>query len=384
MFRHLTSSRFAVIYHPISPKSHIRMASRSSAPGILREISRGDLSLGAANSIVCKTGFKALGSYNWLDKPEPTILVPGSPPKWTPRPTETQLTPDAGHVLIDQNAHRCPDHPLEPLFRALLTNNPAIDLTTIDLVTDRNNLRKLLRFVSNQDDKPFTIRVQRLGTTTLFTRTEPKSSEHITGFRGFGHEFEKAYTSWPRGMENSTGHNRIVQYNLCGLKLVVRFEVDASTHVGTVVDADTLSSLLGGVSLAPVCDSTTFHVTRRGTLVPQESVLEIKTRAVSRTLDLADVLPQLWFSETPALAVGYHSRGRFGSVKPEKMDLEGWERNNAPMLRKLVEMLRVIVKEAEKAEGRRCVVQGMGDGTLRIVKGSAVDCLPGDIKAKFQ
>lgn len=53
------------------------MAGRSPAPGILREITRGDLSLGAANSIVRKTGFKALGSYNWLDKPEPTILVPG-------------------------------------------------------------------------------------------------------------------------------------------------------------------------------------------------------------------------------------------------------------------------------------------------------------------
>lgn len=287
-------------------------------------------------------------------------------------------------MLIDQNAHRCPDHPLEPLFRALLTVNPAFDLTAVDLVTDRNNLRKLLRFVSNEDDKPFTIRVQRLGKTTLFTRTEPKSSEHITGFRGFGHEFEKAYTKWPRGMENSTGHNRIVQYNVCGLKLVVRFEVDASTNVNTSVDPDdTLSSLLGAVSIAPVCDSDTFHVTRRGTLVPQESVLEIKTRAVSRILDLEDVLPQLWFSGTPALAVGYHRRGRFGSVKPEKMDLEAWERDNTTMLRKLVGLVKMIVKEAEKVEGGRCVVHGMGDGTLKIVKGGAGDCLPRDIKVMF-
>lgn len=66
------------------------------------------------------------------------------------------------------------------------------------------------------------------------------------------------------------------------------------------------------------------------------------------------------------------------------MDLEGWERNNVLVLRKLVEVLRVIVKEAEKVEGRRCVVQGMGNGTLRIVKGGAGDCLPGDIKDKFQ
>lgn len=80
MFRHLTSSRFTVVYHPISRKSHIQMAGRSPASGILREISRGNLGLGATNPIVRKTGFKALGSYNWLDKPEPTILVPGMDP----------------------------------------------------------------------------------------------------------------------------------------------------------------------------------------------------------------------------------------------------------------------------------------------------------------
>lgn len=291
--------------------------------------------------------------------------------------------------MIDQNAYRNPKYPLEPLFRALFTVNSDFDLASIDLVTDRNNLRKLLRFISNEDDKPFIIAVQRLGTTTLFTRTEERTSEYVTSFRGFGHEFEKAYTKWPSGMENSTGHHRIVKYRFGGLRCVVRFEVDASTAAAAGTVGDGLSSLLNEISIenvAKVCDSSTFQVTKFGRLVPQSSVLEIKTRAASRTLNMADVLPQLWFSATPSLIVGYHRGGRFNDVKTARMDtgdLDVWERSNVVGLRKLVALIGVIIKEAESAEGGQCVVQGLGDGRLRIVKTGAKDSLPEDLKAKF-
>lgn len=298
--------------------------------------------------------------------------------------------------MIDQNAHRCPKYPLEPLFRALLTSTPTFDLGSIDLVTDRSNLRKLLRFAANEGGEPFMITVQRLGKTTLFTRNEPQSSERITGFRGFGHEFEKAYTTWPTGMENSTSHHRIVQYKLCGIQCIVRFEVDACTHAGPVDDDpspdedDGLSSLLGSVTIEPksdVSDPGTVHVVKGGTLVPQSSVLEIKTRAATRGLSIADVMPQLWFSDTQALAVGYHRRGRFGTVIPMRLEtgeLETWECNNAINLGKLVALIGIIIKEMEKADGGRCVIQGLRNGTLVIKKSTTLgDCLPADLKAKF-
>lgn len=50
-------------------------------------------------------------------------------------------------------------------------------------------------------------------------------------------------------------------------------------------------------------------------------MLEIKTKAVN----MADVLPQLYFSGSPSLALGYH----------RWVDLNVWERDNAAMLRKL-------------------------------------------------
>jgi hypothetical protein len=100
---------------------------------------------------------------------------------------------------------------LEPLFRAALVENPDFSLRNADLVTDRGNIRKLLRFIQASSDDHFRILVEVVGdgdnTTALFTRVEPKTMETIQGFRGYGRNFEKAYTEQSAGMN---GHYRIV------------------------------------------------------------------------------------------------------------------------------------------------------------------------------
>lgn len=182
----------------------------------------------------------------------------------------------------------------------------------------------------------------------------------------------------------------MVQYGFGGLQCVIRFEVDASTAPIPAIGVDHgLASLFNTVSIAPESSGRkkgAVQVIKRGTLVPQASVVEIKTRAMSRTLNLQDTLPQMWISGTPALAIAYHQRGRFGAVTPKRLDtgeLAGWEQKNARMLRKLVRLIKIIVREAKHVEGGRCVVQGMGDGTLRITKATVGECLPQDLKAKF-
>lgn len=171
---------------------------------------------------------------------------------------------------------------------------------------------------------------------------------------------------------------------------MVRFEVDASTTVNTTLDVDDgLASLLNTVAIQPESSGRikgAVQVIKRGTLVPQSSVVEIKTRAMSRTLNLQDTLPQMWVSGTPALAIGYHQRGKFGTVTPKRLDtgeLSAWEQKNAMMLRKMVRLVKIIIEEAKKVDGGRCVVRGMGDGTLRITKATVGECLPQDLKAKF-
>jgi hypothetical protein len=79
-------------------------------------------------------------------------------------------------VYIAQNAARHPDSPIEPLFRAVYITNPTFDIRPIDVVTDRNNVRKLLSFInpfSLQDGlQTFTIHIEVTKNTAIFCRKE--------------------------------------------------------------------------------------------------------------------------------------------------------------------------------------------------------------------
>jgi hypothetical protein len=115
-----------------------------------------------------------LASYNWIEAPRatPTIAVPDSPALWSPPDKPFRVGKDTGHFYIAQNAARHPGSPLEPLFRALYVSHPSFDIASIDVVTDRNNIRKLLSLINprwsghKREDSPSTSR----------SRTIPPSS----------------------------------------------------------------------------------------------------------------------------------------------------------------------------------------------------------------
>lgn len=123
-----------------------------------------------------------------------------------------------------------PDSPLEPLFQALHVANPSFDLNTIDVVTDRNNMRKLLSFVDPTSNPygvdPFAMTIEVVNNTAIFSRQETKTYEILgpNDFRGFGHEFETAYTK--EQVPGSTGHHRIITYDFGGMKFILRHETD--------------------------------------------------------------------------------------------------------------------------------------------------------------
>lgn len=106
-------------------------------------ISRTDLK-GLEETIPTITDVKHLSSYNWIDSVAPTIAIPGCPPLWSPPKGTRKVPKDSGSIYIAQNAARHPESPLEPLFRALYTTHQSFDIGAVDLVTDRNNIRKLL------------------------------------------------------------------------------------------------------------------------------------------------------------------------------------------------------------------------------------------------
>jgi hypothetical protein len=324
-----------------------------------------------------------------LDRTSSNEGVKGSPPLWSPPSIPFKLAPDSGTIFIDQNAARNPRFPLESLFRALSVNGPELDIGDVDLVTDRNNIRKLLRFVQGSSNDTFQIQVEIAGDrTALFTRMEEKTKETIWGFRGYGHNFEKACTKTPSG---STAHHRIVGYNFGGLKCLVRHEtdgyVDNKSPQGPI---DDLSDALKGVSISK--PGTGIHhsggviVETDGRAVDLSSTLEIKTRAASRKLDLAEVSPQLWISQTPNLVVGYHRNGVFDNVQLRDMtgELRQWEISNQGHLRQLAGLLTKIIGVVRRSGNRSALVQYNGLSRLRISVGKGNRALPDDLYAKWE
>lgn len=187
-----------------------------------------------------------VSSYSWLPPTNdtPTIAVPGSPRIWNNSPSRVKQ--DSGTVYVDQNTARTSTpgtnlSPLSPLFAAIdalhgprgIMSRPGasdvlsgnFDYKSLDLITDRNNLRKLLRWVNGSSDR-FRIDVEcGENGTVVFTRREDRHTVHANG--GLGHQYEKASTRPVRRLEHATGYHHIVSQRMGGIQVLLRFEVDA-------------------------------------------------------------------------------------------------------------------------------------------------------------
>ncbi|KAI0399777.1 geranylgeranyl pyrophosphate synthetase [Xylaria palmicola] len=322
---------------------------------------------------------KHLASYSWIEASVPTIAVPGIPPRWSPPATPRPLRKDSGLVYIAQNDARYPQSPLEPLFRSLFIADPEFDVGRVDFITDRNNIRKLLSFIDPSSSRngleSFKISVEAVGSTMLLSRIETKTTEVIAPheFRGYGHEFEKAYTRCQ--LSDSTGYHRIVSYRFGGLSLIVRHEVDgyvsqprSTTSSRSTTEDDGLAGLLGSLSLttpgsapsrAPAYTppGSKMVIREEGMVVPLDSTLEIKTRVSHKQLDFQEIAAQLWASQTPKLVRAYHNRGLFQDTSVEDVagKVKAWELANQKHLKRLVALLRWISMEVRNCGGRAVV-----------------------------
>ena len=185
-----------------------------------------------------------VASYNWVDTaPErPTIVVPGtgvlpssrleiyhsqpsdsrhnpgSPAEWTGREVPFTLQPDSGANFVDQNGARMSEYPLLPLFAAadaIHENKKApVDWPDVDVITDRNGLRKLLRWLNpseGREVRDFRIDVELVGSRTIvLNRWESRTREPPTG-KSFGFAFEEATARAAPGCPKS-GHHRTITY----------------------------------------------------------------------------------------------------------------------------------------------------------------------------
>jgi len=178
---------------------------------------------------------KYLGSYEWTARSIPTIIIPGTVPQpflkysmsWLPKgvpnrwcdKTPFQVDRDTGICIVDQNTHRMAEAPLLPLMVAVDANEDAdmFKWSAVDYVTDRNAIRKILRWVGGDDVRDFRIDLQRAGRkTVMMCRWDNKTTEPFVGFTyGFNYFNKSTQKAHPEG----TGHHRIINY-VCGLTFV--------------------------------------------------------------------------------------------------------------------------------------------------------------------
>ncbi|KAK6213490.1 hypothetical protein QIS74_09492 [Colletotrichum tabaci] len=344
-----------------------------------------------------KAGYQLLCSYNWQEGKPARIRVPGHAAIWQGVTLPMTLSPDKGTYFIDQNTSLMPQHPFEPMFRAAASMNQDMSFGDIDIVTNRNSLRKLLDFCSPRSQESFRLHLHLVRNTLIVERCEKQPREFAHGSRGWGRNFEKASTAFPSNLTESQGHHRTLRYSLGALKCAVQFEVDASFDPN---DEPVASKKLDPLDLAmeklsiqtpePATKNrarglqveTTYREAR---VMPQSTTAEIKSAAKVRPLSWR--MPQLWFGRTPWLIIGHHTDGKFHDVKitDAAAHFADWETKHQTALRKLATVLGELRAAVRGNGGRQsAAVFERGSGTIRVFDlASDRQAVPEDLREKL-
>lgn len=286
--------------------------------------------------------------------------------------------------------------------------DPTFRFDSIDILINRNSLRKFFKFCLGSAQDSFRINLHLVNNTLIVERCVRRAEELLNGstLSGFGHNFERAVTRLPTGLLNSSAHHRVLRYKLGGLECAVRFEVDASYNVpkgdGTpgaeepsyAAHSGRVGSLEAGISLMSLGNSADGNYVpvgaiSRGPGTSQTSVTELKSCKTSKKAHRE--LQQLWFGRTRYLITGYHENGMFDRVKVDDLQerLMAWENNEAhqTVLRKMVVLLSRLRDVVGMTEGKSCVAifqKGGKDPALRVFAStSGKRPLPNSIIEKF-
>ncbi|KAA1472265.1 hypothetical protein DENSPDRAFT_820977 [Dentipellis sp. KUC8613] len=351
-----------------------------------------------------------VGSYNWTNNKQPTIIVPGSPPEWTNCTPPFTLKPDTGLRFIDQDGYRIPSSRFLPMMKAIDVVGTAVDWPSVDVMADRNGLRKLARWIDKGGEaRDFRIDIELGGDRTLLlNRWEPITRDKAGNGRSFGFAFEGATTKPAPGCEKSTGHYRITKYDFFGLKIVVEYAVDAcllspepadtkdnnaSQHPPSASSSvDDLTSTLASVSISqqqsPITSaSPALNIIHAGHEVPQSSIIELTTRSQNYVdlLDWTDIFPQLYFSQASHFYLGVHQRGEFKEIRKQEVEKDMKKQREAEFKtfqrlgRVLEEVQELMVEHAEKKLSLVCEA-----GVLKVYeRTTTTSCLPREIMERF-
>lgn len=175
---------------------------------------------------------------------------------------------------------------------------------------------------------------------------------------GYGHAFEESVTQ--QGVQDCMHYERVVQYEIGGLKCMVRYEADASIDDGENphTEEETTEDPVPPKASRPVLKPPykLVHVIPRGRLVDPTSIIEIKSHTTPK-FNFNKTLPQLWFAQTKFLCAGRHREGLVNEkleVRDMSKELEKWQMQNQDNLKHMVEVIKQIREIAETV--RKCTI----------------------------
>jgi len=276
-----------------------------------------------------------------------------------------------------------------PAILALFAMQPNFNTSSVDVVACGNTMGGLLRFASSTE-RTFRFGVEMIGNTVFFVRKENSPMELIPDVYGYGHTFPESYTSWDAGVKGSASNQRLVKYRFGGIAFLVRFESDgylkdkrepeekqaqeSANSVSKAPSSDMPSLLQGTDSLTVTQKVHVEHgdvkVELKGQKIPQSAVFDLKTRSAKNEINMKELLPRVWVTQTPNFIIGYHKAGYFDDVRVQDVSgkVREWEAKNGELLGRLQATIRRIVEVVKSSAGQRLEVCRVGSGQLQIRK----------------
>jgi hypothetical protein len=320
----------------------------------------------------------------WVSNQQTT----GTPARWNPPSLPSAISKDDGELRKEEAFERKITPSLTPLFAALGIMEPAYSLLPVSLVTDRKSLRKLFDFVSGTKgfQSWWRIEVEVVKNTMIYTRWEKDSYRFVTGSfsSGYGHEFETAFIKFNLDEEDSMSQHLIIEYEIGGMKQVVRFEADgyfeeyASDVIDQSKDEGTSPSSEHPVTFAKfspaskLLSSDELTVIQKGFVISPDLIIEVKCVSMNTRSknNIEKKIAQCWFSQTKHVFVGCQEEGSV--LEANKFDIESalekWEETHQANLKKLMFLITKIKMSVITIEGKKCCLVFGGKQKPALVK----------------
>lgn len=254
---------------------------------------------------------------------------------------------------------------MQPSVQSIFALNKEFDPSSVDILGCASSLGDILRFVRSVD-LTFRFDVEIIGDTLFLVRNH--RNQVIPDVRGYGHSFLNAFLTHGAELQETVSHQRIVSYSFGGLKCLVRYECDGHFSGSEEKSKATAGEKkVSGFPKFPASNSITMEPA--GNVIPQESILEVKTKSQARDpIDMAEHLPRLWLRQIPSLITAYHRAGNFEDVQEKvvREDLLKWESDHELELRKFASILRQLIIEVKRASHLKLELCRTGLGPLEL------------------